>query len=125
MANIIYKEESYKLMRVLFDVYNTLGPSYEEKHYHRALEVRFKNNNIPFIHEYEIDLPYENGSLGKFFADFLVLGKIILEIKKSKFITNDDRRQIYRYLKATNAKLGIVANFGRKNKLQYVRIINL
>ena len=102
-----------------------MGPSYDEKHYHRALEIRFKNNNVSFIHEYKIELPYENESIGKFFADFLICSKIILEIKKSKFITNDDRRQLYRYLKATKMKLGIIANFGRKNKLQYVRIINL
>lgn len=125
MPEIIYKEESYKLMRILFDVHNTLGPSYQEKHYHRAIKAKLVKENIPYEHELKINLSYEDGILGEFFADFLIDNKIILEVKKSKFITSDDRKQLYRYLRQTGKKLGIIANFGRKNKLQYIRIINL
>lgn len=114
-------------MGLVFDVYNELGPSYQEKHYQKALELKFRNNGIDFKSQKEIKLPFENDHLGKFYLDFL-LGKsdkkIILEIKKSKHITLEDIRQIKRYLEATEIKLGIIINFGRTDGIQYKRVVN-
>ena len=33
--NIIYKELSYKIVGILFDVFNELGPGHNEKYYER------------------------------------------------------------------------------------------
>jgi len=126
---IILAKESYLLMGLLFKVYNELGPiGYEEKHFQKAVELKLKKNNIPFQSQVEIQLPYENGSIGKFYVD-LIIGtgekRIILELKKSRYITLNDIRQVHRYLKATGIKLAIIVNFGKRSKLQYKRIINL
>lgn len=112
-------------MGLFYKIHNELGPSYKEKHYQRAIELKFKKNEIKYAREKAIKLPFEDGSLGKFYADFIVENKIIIEVKKSRFITQEDTKQLYRYLKATGLKLGIVVNFGRQDKLQYKRIINL
>jgi len=43
MADLILPKESYKLMSLLFEAYNELGPvSYQEKHFQKALELKFK-----------------------------------------------------------------------------------
>ena len=127
MEKIDLEKDSYQLMGALFEVYNELGPvGYEEKHFQKAVELKLKKYDMPFNSQVEIKIPYENSSIGKFYTD-LIVGKawkeIILEFKKSRYITLDDIRQIHRYLKATGIKLGIVVNFGRKNKLQYKRIL--
>lgn len=125
MTTLIYPELSYLLMGLFFKIHNELGPSYQEKHYQRAIELKLKKNDINYVREKEIELLYEDSSLGKFYADFVIESKIIIEVKKSRFITQEDTRQLYRYLKATELKLGIIVNFGRTDKLQYKRIINL
>jgi len=50
--------------------------------------------------------------------------QIILELKRTKYITLEEIRQINRYLEITRIKLGIIANASRKGKLNYKRIIN-
>lgn len=125
MAKLVYPELSYLLMGLFYKIHNELGPSYQEKHYQRAIELKLKKNDIKYKREKEIELPYEDGSFGKFYTDFIIEDKIIIEVKKSRFITHEDTKQLYRYLKATGIKLGIIVNFGRQDKLQYKRIINL
>lgn len=62
--------------------------------------------------------------LGKYFIDFLVENKIVLEIKKGNRFSRRDIEQVYAYLKLTNLKLGIIANF-TNNGIKFKRIINL
>jgi len=45
---LIYPELSYKIVGILFDVYNELGGGYQEKYYQRAIAKRFKKVNIQF-----------------------------------------------------------------------------
>lgn len=128
MTEIILKEESYRLMGLLFGVYNELGPGkYEEKHFQKAVELKLKKNNVFFEALVEIKLPYEDGQIGKFYCDLIVYEgekRILLELKKSRYIFLDDIRQMQKYLIVTGIKLGIIVNFGKKNGVQYKRIIN-
>jgi GxxExxY protein len=61
--------------------------------------------------------------LGEFYIDFIIDNKIILEIKKVWKITQDDIKQVLRYLKATKLRLAIIANF-RHKRLEYRRVIH-
>ena len=61
--------------------------------------------------------------LGEFYVDFIIDDKIILEVKKVWKISEDDMKQVLRYLKATGLKLAIIANF-RHKKLEYKRVLN-
>lgn len=120
---IIYPELSYMLMGVLFEVHNKLGTKYLEKHYQRAIEIKLKELGITHKKEVKIDSNFDGESLGEFFADFIIDNKIILEIKRTWTISQDDVKQVLRYLKSSNLKLGIIANF-RHQRLEYRRILN-
>jgi len=61
--------------------------------------------------------------LGDFFVDFIIDNKIVLELKKVWKITQDDIKQVLRYLKATGLKLGIIANF-KYQRLEFRRVLN-
>ncbi|MFN3757411.1 MAG: GxxExxY protein [Flavobacterium sp.] len=123
MGEILYKEESYKIMGILFDVHNNLGKGFSEIVYKDALEYEFKNSLIPFEREKEYAVNYKGIILKhKFYADFIVYDKIILEIKSSKQLTNEFTAQCINYLKVSNNKLAILVNFSL-DSLEYKRII--
>ncbi|NCO23360.1 GxxExxY protein [bacterium (Candidatus Moisslbacteria) CG12_big_fil_rev_8_21_14_0_65_36_11] len=121
---LIYPELSYKIVGILFDVYNELGGGYQEKYYQRAIAKRFKKVNIQFQEQINVPLKFDNEKIGQYFLDFLVDNKIILEIKVAPRFYIRDVRQILAYLKATNLQLGILASFTR-NGLIFKRIINI
>lgn len=120
---IIYPKLSYVLMGILFEVHNKLGNKYQEKHYQKAIEIKLRELDIPYKKEAKIDVSFGRERLGEFFIDFIIDNKIILETKMVWTITKDDIKQVLRYLKSTNLRLGIIANF-RHKQLEYRRVLN-
>ena len=119
---MLYPELSYEIIGVLYKVYNSLGSGYQEKYYQRALEKEFRLHRIKFENQLPIRLKYQGDDLGIYYLDFLIEGKIVLEIKVASKFYPKDIRQILGYLKAKNVKLGILACFG-KNGMIYKRIL--
>lgn len=120
---LIYKEESYAIVGALFEVYNEIGNGFDEGIYHEALVIEFGLRGIPFVSEPKIDVHYKGHLLNKHFKpDFVCYGKIILEIKAVSKLNDSFRQQVFNYLKATDYKLGILANFGAPGGLEYERI---
>ncbi|OGE10042.1 hypothetical protein A2470_00275 [Candidatus Curtissbacteria bacterium RIFOXYC2_FULL_41_11] len=120
---VIYPELSYKIVGILYNVHTELGGKYQEKYYQRAVEKALLSEKIPFEKELMVDLSFKGEKIGKYFLDFLIEGKIILELKATPFFHPDDFHQVLAYLKAISLKLGILANF-RGRKLVYKRILN-
>ncbi|HLV70602.1 MAG TPA: GxxExxY protein [Xanthomarina sp.] len=123
MSNILYKNESYSIVGALFDVYNHLGSGFSEIVYKDALKYEFKSLNIPFQREKEFKINYKNIVLTHtFYADFVVFDKIILEIKSVENLHDKHLAQCLNYLKVSNCKLAILANF-HKDLLDHKRIV--
>ncbi len=123
MSNIIYKDESYTIVGTLFEVYNNLGSGFSEVVYKDALEYEFKTLKIPFEREKEFVVTYKNITLKhKFYADFVIFDKIILEIKSIESLNDKHISQCINYLKVSKNKLAILANF-HKDFLDHKRIV--
>lgn len=122
-AELVYPELSYKVVGILFKVHSKLGGKYQEKYYQRAVKVALKEAGLSFEKEIAVDLNFNGVKIGKYFLDFLIESKIVLELKATPRLTREDFRQIAAYLKAKNLKLGILANF-RGDKLYYKRVLN-
>lgn len=122
LKNLVYPELSYQIVGVLFEVHTALGNRYQEKYYQRAVAVKLRNYNISFKKEISVDLVIDGEKIGKYFLDFLIEEKVILELKAKLSFTKNDYRQVQAYLKATNLKLGILANFYCES-LEYKRIL--
>lgn len=123
MAELVYPELSYKIVGILFEVHSQLGGKYQEKYYQRAVEIALKKEKLLFKKEIAVDLSFNGEKIGKYFLDFLIGGKIILELKAEPRFNREDFKQVMAYLKAKNLKLGILANF-RGERLEYKRILN-
>ena len=123
MSEIIYKKESYAILGALFDVYNHLGGGFLEIVYKDALSLEFGNRNIQFEREKEYPVYYKGNVLPhKFYADFVVFGTIILEIKSVENLPDKYLAQCLNYLKVSGCKLAILANFHR-DLLDHRRIV--
>jgi GxxExxY protein len=122
MAKLIYPELSYKIVAALYEVQKNLGGGYQEKYYQKALVREFSLKKINCKGQLPIELKYKNESLGRYFLDFLIENKIILEIKSDCKFYSRDIKQVLAYLKAKNLELGILACFGKRG-LIYKRIL--
>jgi len=123
MSKIIYKDESYEIIGALFDVYNNLGSGFAEIVYKDALEYEFKTRNIPFEREKSYTVNYKNIVLKhKFYADFVVFDKIILEVKTVQLLNDKHLAQCINYLKVSECKLALLVNF-HKDFLDHKRVV--
>ncbi|GGB22586.1 MULTISPECIES: GxxExxY protein [Mucilaginibacter] len=123
MVEILFKEESYKIIGACFEVHNILGHGFKEAVYKDALEFEFARLNIPFVRERPFTITYKEQKLKHFFvADFVVYDGIILEVKIGNYIGDPYIKQTLNYLKASGLKLGLVINFG-KPSIEYQRVV--
>lgn len=120
---IIYKDLSFKVNGILFEVHNQLGRDCNEKQVGDAIENGLKGKAIGFKRESVLPESFVGEKSGRNRTDILIENKIVLEIKCKRFLTKDDYYQVKRYLKAANLKLGILVNF-RDERLKLRRILN-
>ena len=103
------------------ETYKIIGPGLLEIVYKEALEIEFRENNIPFEREKEFIIEYKGKFLPhRFYADFIVNGDIILEVKAVKEFSNEHIAQVLNYLKLADSEIGLMVNFQTKS-LQYKR----
>jgi GxxExxY protein len=118
------KNENYEIVGICMEVHRILGPGLLEILHKDALEIEFRNHNIPYEGEKESNVEYKGIILPhKFYADFVVYTDIILAVKSIKEISNDHLAQTLNYMKLAATPIGIIANFQNKS-LVHKRLIN-
>ena len=124
MNEIIYKDESYSIMGACFEVYKDKGHGFVEPVYQECLEIELAAQKIEFASQAPLALTYKGHNLKHvYIPDFVCYGKIIVELKAVKNLTDEHRAQVLNYLKATGFKLGLLVNFCHYPKLEYERIV--
>jgi len=123
MGELIYKDLSYRIIGCVYKSFNELGFGYREKIYQRALSEELKKEKILFKTECPVKLIYNGKIIGKYFLDFIVENKIIIELKIANDFYSRDIKQVLGYLKAKSLRLGILIILNRKG-IKYRRIVN-
>ena len=132
MVDILYKDESYKIIGSCMKVHTELGAGFltsppalsDREGAQEALEKQFIKEKIPYEREKITPIEFDGELLKKKFkADFICYDKIIIELKPVGYIYQNDEKQLLNYIRATKYKLGILACFGGKSFL-YKRLIN-
>lgn len=80
-GEIIYPELSYKIVGIAFNLHSKFGYNHREKHIQNAFEVELKQSGLEYKREKCIELYHNNVRIGKYFLDFIVDDKIIVELK--------------------------------------------
>ena len=123
VEDLIYKDESFQIIGICMEIHRELGRGFLEIVYKDAIQYELKIKKIPFEREKEYFISYKDIILPhKFYADFVVIDKIILEVKSCSDIIQEHIRQILNYLAVSKCKLGIIVNFG-KDSLEYKRVL--
>lgn len=72
---------TYSIIGILYKVHNKLGPYHKERTYQNAIETELQNLHIPYQREQFVKIIYNGKSIGKYFLDFVIAGKVLLETK--------------------------------------------
>jgi GxxExxY protein len=102
------------------EVHRILGPGFLESVYEEALAHEFDLRGIPYQRQTKLAVHYKDIVAGEFRADFLVDGKVVVELKAIKALTVGDEAQLLNYLKGTGYRIGLLLNFGAPS-LEYKR----
>lgn len=121
--DLLYPELSYKIVGVLFDVFNSLGYHYQEKYYQRAISQVFNDLGVIYREQVYTPIEFRGRNIGNYLFDFLIDNKIILEIKRGDKFSRNDIIQTLAYLKRSGLSLAILARFSSRG-IQYKRILN-
>lgn len=109
---ILYKDLSYKIQGLAFDIRNDLGSGHKEAIYQKALANELSRADIPFEREFAIKIYSKKGDfLGLYRPDFVIDDKIIIELKASSVVTKQEKVRIYDYLRNSEYELAYLINF--------------
>jgi GxxExxY protein len=123
IENFPLKEETDVIIGIGIKIHKLLGLGFLEIVYKDAYDYEFRDSGILFEREKEFIIPYENIILPhRFYADYVVFEKVILEIKAKSGIADEDYAQTINYLKCSGCKVGLLLNFG-KLKLEIKRVV--
>ena len=123
-ANIVFKQESYRILGACFAVYNDKGCGFVESVYHECLEIEFDHERIPFRSKPPQTLTYRGRTLTQtFHPDFVCFDKVLLEIKATESLADEHRAQVLNYLSTTSYELGLLVNFGHYPKIEHERFV--
>jgi GxxExxY protein len=124
MAELIYKEEVYRIVGTCLEVYKDKGHGFVESVYQDCLEIELDLQGIPFDPQRVFTLEYKGKPLDDWFKpDAICYDKIIVELKAVKELADEHRAQLLNYLKVSGLKVGLLVNFGHYPGLQWERMV--
>ncbi|MGH9339799.1 MAG: GxxExxY protein [Acidobacteriota bacterium] len=118
----LYRELSETVLLAALEVHEALGTGFLEKVYAEALEYELGLRKVEYQREVCVPVEYKGQPVGKYKADFIVDGKIILELKAISCLAPIHLEQVRHYLVATGFQLAILLNFGT-DPLEHTRIV--
>jgi GxxExxY protein len=101
-----------KIIGCAYTVSSTLGAGFLEKVYENALAHELRKAGLSVETQKPIQVWYDGVLVGDYFADLLVKGCVILELKATRVFDDQHFAQCINYLKATGLKLCLLFNFG-------------
>src|SRR6185295_368282 len=124
MPELKYKDITEKIIGASFEVHKFLGNGFQELIYQRALSWELALAGLSFAREIEQSIYYKElqEPIGTRRADFIVEGKVLVEIKAIIELQDVHLAQILNYLKAYRLEVGLLINFGSKS-LTFKRLI--
>ena len=113
-----HKDITEVIIRAFYTVYNTLGYGFLERVYQNALVIELRKLGLEVIPEACIKVYYNGQVVGEYFADLLVAGVVLVEIKAVRTLAPEHEAQLLNYLKATPYEVGLLLNFGPKPQIK-------
>jgi len=116
-------ELTYKIIGCAMKVHSKMGPGFREVIYQRCLAIEFEKAELSFVREQQQQLYYDGIKVGKSRVDFVVEGKVSVELKALVQLTNSNINQAKNYTVAYDFPHGLLINFGGPS-LEYKLMFN-
>nr|WP_308469781.1 GxxExxY protein [Geomonas paludis] len=120
---VIHDELTGKVLRACFEVSNELGAGFLESVYEKSLLIALVEMGLKAQSQVPLKVFYRNKVVGEFYADLVVEGAVLLELKAVRALAPEHVAQVLNYLKATGIEVGLLINFGSP-KLEFRRFDN-
>ncbi len=108
---LLYEELSNKIVGSFISVHNELGTGLVESCYHNALYFELKSLGLNVGYNAPFNVSYKGNSVGEFYADLVVGGKVIIEIKAVKALASVHEAHLLNYLHISKCRAGYLVNF--------------
>ena len=113
MEALKHSETTGAIIKAFYSVYNELGSGFLEKVYENALAIELRSLGLAVEQQKPITVHYRDVLVGEYFADLVVSGCVIVELKIAETISRAHEAQLVNYLKATKYEVGLLLNFGK------------
>ena len=106
-----------KIIKACYKVHNELGPGFNEKVYHNALQLALSDDDLKFETEKEYRVYFHDRRVGSLRIDLIVDGQVIVEIKALAVAQVPElfKYQVLSYLKVSELRVALLVNFGNKS----------
>ena len=121
-TNLLHHELTREIIGAAMEVHRTLSNGFLESVYEEALVIEFDLRKVRYERQKGIDVFYKGRLAKQFVCDFLVGGKVLVELKAIRAITGVEEAQVLNYLRATGFEIGLLINFGEQS-LKYKRLV--
>jgi GxxExxY protein len=115
-----HSEITDKILHAFYKVvYPQLGYGFLEKVYENALAIALATMGLKVQQQAKITVYFQDQAVGEYFADLVVEGVVIVELKAVSRLLAEHEAQLLNYLRATPYEVGLLLNFGPKP--QFIR----
>jgi len=103
----LHKDLTEKIIGAAMEVHKTLHRGFLESVYEEAMAIELDLQKVPFEKQKPIDVFYKGKVAKQFFCDFVIEGKVLVELKAIKRLSETENAQVLNYLKATGLPLAL------------------
>ena len=108
---MLYEELSTTIVDAVIAVHKALGPGLLEMPYHNALYMELRAQGLAVTYNAPFPVYYRGEQVGDYFADLVVEGKIVIEVKSVREVGQAATAQLINYLRISGCRLGFLVNF--------------
>jgi len=112
MQDLKHRDVTDRILQAFYAVYHALGYGFLEKVYENAMAIELSKMGLQVAKQLPITVYYDGQVVGEYYADLVVQGLIIVELKAAQSLADEHEAQLLNYLKATTYEVGLVLNFG-------------
>lgn len=119
-----FEDLTHKIIGCAMRVHSVLGSGFQEVIYQRAMTIEMEKQGLSFAREMEMEIYYDNISIGTRRVDFFVENIIMVELKAISKLEDIHLAQAMNYCQAYELPIGLLINFGSKS-LEFKRVYNI
>src|SRR5437588_12950590 len=110
---MLHEDLTAKALEACFEVIRELGAGFLESVYEKALLIALQQRGLSAKAQFPLSVMFRGKLVGEFYADILLEGKVIIELKAVRALTHEHQAQLINYLNATGIEVGLLVNFGQ------------